>query len=362
MCTRGEASAFLQRMPRFVTTRASPWFSYLVAVYGTAELPLPFDLHGLRLLYQNDEHWQRIHVGVEWPMATCSCTRRRDSRQVCTTAENVEECDAARCARWLNNEQQLERTADAARRVKGFATFTHGRLVPFSSPACAGKPQQPECSRMLSSSAVVFSMPGDASRPPARADTWVEVFRTHQRNLPPCSLEGVDYYGCWFFLAPGSGIWLNTGERTHAAPTRTAVLDSPGSDGLLHRWLHAQLGSAAPGPSDPLPTSGGRKYTLNQSALPPRVLARIPSAVHGLKEAFPFIALELGLDSVQITRDIDGPGFKYLVATAAWECMRGRDPLGTCVALRTLRGWPPLGAGRPCRCSEELSLLNCGAQ
>ena len=61
---------FVSVLPRLVKSRRSPWFAYLRAVYGE-DVPLPFDLHSIRFVYHNTPRWQALHPRVPWPMPGC---------------------------------------------------------------------------------------------------------------------------------------------------------------------------------------------------------------------------------------------------------------------------------------------------
>lgn len=54
MCNPHTAAAFHRSVPKILTTKASPWYSYLTAVYGTAPI-LPFKLGELSLFYHYDD-------------------------------------------------------------------------------------------------------------------------------------------------------------------------------------------------------------------------------------------------------------------------------------------------------------------
>ena len=108
---------FLRSIPDSVTSRESPWYAYLRAVYGGDEVPLPYDLTRLRYIHHHDKVWQRMHPSVEWPMPPC--TRLPNplggipdgqwwapmNWQVRLGIKPVRtrKCEPAACARWLSS-------------------------------------------------------------------------------------------------------------------------------------------------------------------------------------------------------------------------------------------------------------------
>ena len=56
-----------------MTSRESPWYAYLRAVYGWDEVPLPYDLTRLRYIHHHDKVWQRMHPSVRDQLAGDFC-------------------------------------------------------------------------------------------------------------------------------------------------------------------------------------------------------------------------------------------------------------------------------------------------
>lgn len=103
----------LERMPRHVHSRSSPWFGYLAAVYdGGHDVPIPFDLSSLRFAYHATAAWLRRHPTTDWPMA--SCVHAKHGERLCSShSSNGCElmdvrhatpsrpmCPRAACTRW----------------------------------------------------------------------------------------------------------------------------------------------------------------------------------------------------------------------------------------------------------------------
>lgn len=347
-CSKAGTEAFLRQMPAFVRHRTSPWFGYLRAVYGT-DVPLPFLLSELRFFYHNGAPWQQRHPGVSWPLVACKGERSPEPLL------NVPACEPAECAQWAESPSVF---ADADLASVHTELYTHH----YKSSETRG--------------VRVFHA---ALHPalPQPGGSWIEVMRW------PRACEEANGYGAWFSRTPGSGIFLNT-NRTWQLTHRLEALglppfspDSPGD--LVTGWLKlhnlpvhtgrsnlSTWRSNNPGPIGP--GRPGRTLMLdNEKAM--RLLAGLGGAWCGWNdEMFPFLAFELGIDTVQMDNRVTGP---EVVTTSEWsmarkDCCVGCDASQrarrcgferrTCsqVALRT--GW---GASLPCTCAGGLHLLNC---
>ena len=142
-CSPKTTRDFLQSIPASVTSRSSPWYHYLRAVYAS-DVPLPFRLTDLRYVYHHDDAWRRKHPDVEWPMPPCA---RVDSPglsgllggslggvhgapdgqwwapmkwQVRKRILPVRwhRCDAATCARWLHGTGEVNQSTHEATRER----------------------------------------------------------------------------------------------------------------------------------------------------------------------------------------------------------------------------------------------------
>ena len=92
LCHPEEARHFFNRLP-VVTSEESPWYAYLLAVYHTDSVPLPFDLRNLGAFYLPlDAAWfGQLHI--PWAGLRCNSTDGRTTAPQCARAE---------CERWLN--------------------------------------------------------------------------------------------------------------------------------------------------------------------------------------------------------------------------------------------------------------------
>jgi len=184
-------------------------------------------------------------------------------------------------------------------------------------------------------------------------DSWTEVIRFAQEK------EGINGYGLWFYRARGSGIWVNVG-KTIGTTTKEALLGKasppchrpiedaqPGAPfDLLSKWLrwHNLLGFDR---SVALYTRGEQTIALPEQALP---LLQRGGAVLGGGERFPFMAYQLGLDSVQLAKD------RELIITSP-TAMSAGSSLTACTSLDTRTGW---NASQVCICVGDGELtLNC---
>lgn len=347
-CSKAGAEAFLRQLPAFVRDRASPWFGYLRAVYGT-DVPLPFSLSKLRFFYHNGAPWQQRHPDVPWPLVACKGERSPEP------LSHVPPCAHAECARWAESPGAF---ANADLTSLHTELYTHH----YRSSETRGV--------RLFHAALHPALPQPSG-------SWIEVMRW------PRACEEENGYGAWFSQTPGSGIFLNTNRTWHLTHRLEALglpPFSPDSSGdLVGGWLklhnlpvdtrRSNLSAwrvSHPGPVGP--GRGGRTLMLdNVKAM--QLLAGLGGAWCGWNdEMFPFLAFELSIDTVQMDNRATGP---ELVTTSEWsmarkDCCVGCEASqrarqcgfkrGTCshVALRT--GW---NASLPCTCVGGLHLLNC---
>ena len=351
-CSGRAAAALLHRMPRAMTA-ASPWSGYLTTVYGSEQPRIPFALAQLRFFYHPTFAWRARHPRIEWPMARCICGHRSQAPRnadplgalkdlSCWEAPGQRRCPAAQCNRWLPTlpDDNALPTAHRPPLVVLPVFVVNANIRGYKAPR--GMPNASESAGMV----ITDGKGQNAKRTKACRESgqWMEVIRTHQTNLFPCSPEGVNYYGCWFFAVPGTGMWVSTGARTLCASRSTALSK------LVPSWLAAQ------GLAHEKFTISGSGYKIAE--LTGRAQALVPAgALHG-KEHFPFFARALGFDTVQ--SPFDNQGFSELII-AQDHCMLGRFALGTCPPrpLEVRMGW---AAERPCVCRGEESgrfLLNC---
>ena len=152
-------------------------------------------------------------------------------------------------------------------------------------------------------------------------DTWVEVIRIAEAHFHPRrrKREG-GARGCWFFAAPGSGVFLHTGRSLRA---------------ISRSGLAAALNMTMP---------SNWSYGLDQLGFCDRAAA-------------------LGFDTVQLWDDKYGERHSR-ATTKFWEheliscnrtCLGERD-YGPCTTLPLRTG---IGASKPCMCNSSSAILNC---
>ena len=351
MCNRSSVVEWLHRIPEMITDPSSPWMGYLAAVYGSRP-QLPFNMTALNFFYHNDESWP---INVEWPMANCRIHLREFCREFnggyCTHANPAPRCSESVCNRWLAPQQQTSRSNlhhiglmhlrsddDPLRKTRGTGIFAYPRfeiqkaLHGVDTPDGHGMPQILDAF----SRALGHGVP--------RSGEWVEVIRENDKIANHGEThEGREGYGCWYYPARGSGIWIRVGRLI-------AIHSKDVLSNLLHEWQASA--------------------SVNHNA----TASLMSSAHHG--EYFPMLAHDLGYDAVfnqfrDLRKTTMARPFAELVITSR-SCMwptvaelakrkrgrRGQRALGTCVAwVETRHGYAP---DRECRCSEERSSLNCG--
>lgn len=155
------------------------------------------------------------------------------------------------------------------------------------------------------------------------------LYKTNGNRL----LEGEDNYGCWFYQATGSGIWLNLGQswaqQTKDMQQELDDLYQARTGRPLQRYLPAGV-----------PTQTTRRY-----------------------ESYPKRAGALGFRSVQIQFKRLSHSEPYAeVVVVAPQCMQ-RNMTGL-LPLRSCPGsWLDLRIGaaqeHQCICDDELFSLNC---
>lgn len=347
-CNPAATQAFFRQLPTDVRHQASPWYAYLRAVYGT-DVPLPFPISELRFFYHNGADWQTRHPNVAWPLVACHGERSLKP------LPSVPICSPAECARWVESPGAYADTDLAGLHSE---LYTHH----YRSSETRG-----------------VRLFHDALHPALAQPngTWVEVMRW------PRACEEANGYGAWFSRAPGSGVFINT-NRTWQLMGRLEALGlppfSPASPGdLVARWLalhNLPMGTSRsnlstwrrthPGPIGP--GRAGRTLMLD-SEQAMRLLVGLGGAWCGWNdEMFPFMAFELGIDTVQMDNRASGP---EIVTTGEWSmarpgcCVgctasqRARNcgfPRNTCSHVELRTGW---GASAPCTCLGHLHLLNC---
>lgn len=335
LCTLPGVDHFMSRRPAYIQAADTPWFKYLWAVYGEPPA-LPFALFKLNFFYHHGHWWPK---DVEWPMAQCTTHGLVDT--------STPLCLSKQCSRWYA-ESTLSPPASSFQRVlfpfgnrsRGTAIFERFRDHDLSNSSIHIQSRHNNSSghdaaiaaqtRLLH---LYNHLLGHATQP---HNTWVEVMRMSERDMSSRLyatngfhlLEGNDSYGCWFYRAIGSGIYLNLGHTwRQVSKDHQLALD--------HLYKH-RAGSSP------------QKYR-------PSVVPRSPRQY----ESFPQRASYLGFHSVQIqfkratTRAVD-PFGEVIVLTA--PCMSdnamGRNKsvtLHACTPFLDLRAGVAM---HRCKCSD----------
>ena len=292
LCTARDLATFMMRLPTSVRHRSSPIHEYLQSVYRVSEVPLPFRLDKLNAFYP-----------LLLPARPCSSIVRPGIAASPRANRASHRC-AAQCDEWLARPLPSEGAITRFLRNRSYI-----RIIDNSTDDGTG--------RMYPFHQVVVLQPSPARRKLPK-QKWVEVTRfadTHSSRV-----EGMDGYGCWFYPARGTGVWVHTGS--------TMV------------W----------------PTWGSAWQTVKET---------IGERVHD-DARFAGVAASRGHDSFQIIRshgrvwgweelNETAPSHELVIARPA--CMHGVGRLHGCVPVELRTG---LNASRPCGCDvERHDLVQC---
>jgi len=308
-CTRQSTATFLAGIPDSIESRASPWHSYLTVVYGRPPR-LPFNLSSLNFFYHADWSWPS---SVEWPMSPC---RWRDGYQTMSAVPSPL-CPEATCSRWRRPRARLlSADAFATQLLPNDEGSTRGVAIFAALPSgFYGMHRNATSAQLVAAASPLLG------HSPTPSFAWMEVIRMSPRALRinrNVSVEGTANYGCWFWPARGSNIWLNTG--------RSSVLHTKHWMRALEVEWRAQ--------------DGRRDVT---------------KLVSPHNEHFTTIAGDLGYstDQCQFTRMRT---LAELVVTTA-GCMRSLVPAQACAPGVDLRvGWRQ---ERPCKCNPRSIVVSC---
>eukprot|EP00747_Dinoflagellata_sp_TGD_P187187 gnl/TRDRNA2_/TRDRNA2_44714_c0_seq1.p1 gnl/TRDRNA2_/TRDRNA2_44714_c0~~gnl/TRDRNA2_/TRDRNA2_44714_c0_seq1.p1 ORF type:complete len:398 (+),score=24.12 gnl/TRDRNA2_/TRDRNA2_44714_c0_seq1:66-1259(+) len=189
-CTVHDTAKFLALMPSIVKDVSSPWYPYLQAVYGK-DVVLPFKLSTLRFFYHNSPWWRAQHADVDWPMPDC------DSQQVPRWRWNSS-CTQY-CAKWYAEHPGNDSSSIPEKihtRLHEVKTHYTGRHYPDDVVDAND-----------SSIGTHFVTKHDDLTPRRfKDDDFVEVMRGYY----PIEQHGI---GTWFFMVPGTGIWMRVGRH-----------------------------------------------------------------------------------------------------------------------------------------------------
>mmetsp|Transcript_71264 Transcript_71264/g.118434 ORF Transcript_71264/g.118434 Transcript_71264/m.118434 type:complete len:391 (+) Transcript_71264:118-1290(+) len=229
LCGNGAVFDFLQRLP-VVQTTSSPWYGYLQRVYRST-LPLPFDLKKLELFYP----------------ALLPTSRYGSHKSGCAGKNaSIPACPASECTQWLSEFIPLQKGPrsviwmsgiDDPKETSPFATFF---IV-----------QPPRFDRRL-----------------IQSHRWVEVMRRALTNR--FEWDGGDY-GCWFWPAKGSGVWLNVGDTLGYSSRKSALLAAHLSASKNRSLAHLPLND----------DSGLSRYTISQGKLTLQILWGVGNMMGG---------------------------------------------------------------------------------
>ena len=361
---------FRESIPPTLDDPSSPWLPYLQTVYHEQSIRLPFNLTRLWLFYMPTSRWRTRNRGVEWPMALC---RKQYNFKLLEAATNAPRCKVRTCARWLmargtqkKPPPSLATISHAMMSAMNRSGFTNRSSSTNRSSTTRQKPLQGR----YTVGAIGYPLKGHPSAEPAdaivggvrkapmaerlqtvtvqrgRSGLWAEVIRVRHGG------EGAEDYGCWFYLAPGSGIWLRLGRAIsngHTLATSwlarhnmswenaTAVTNLSMAD--LRAALVTQV-----------------RYRELDAYFPPHIYHRVPFNKvprFGGIELGPAMARDAGYDTWLKGGE---------VVALSHGCMKGgiTNLSGGCVprdvGLRTGQR-----ANLPCHCDPQSNVLNCDA-
>ena len=176
LCNVSDYARYRERAP-LVTSRQSPWFTYLRAVYHS-EISLPFDTSTLSFFYLDSASWRarpQTPANFSLPVGECAyrfthaktCSHCHDAtcRHKCEAVEPPpqQQCERSQCDLWL---------------------------PPSSSRKPSPRMETQIMHAMLTHQYTWF----DASPSHAPDNTWIEVIRAKSPRYP----EGVNGYGACY--------------------------------------------------------------------------------------------------------------------------------------------------------------------
>ena len=370
LCSTRDALSFYRRLPS-VTSTASPWYAYLRAVYHDDEIPLPFDgLRTMTVWYRDTAAWRARRPAPQVGLPLQSCVGRSKPHEGLYAATDRTDglrhnrsqpaCSEEWCREWLLPYDALDepkpRPESGARgprrkQQQPSPAQLHSRTgltIKHRSEYVEIRPTED-----ATNVDGLWTPPGglqvhaslsDAARTTEQitqtSSAWVEV--THEGLWSVDHSEGIDGYGCWYYPARGSGIFLNVGRAA-------GIVVNP-NDGNLPGYKTAKS-----------------SWLLNAYVTAGHSTAAMPRMRGEFREAEPYAAHALGYDSLTVLRRYKesnmraySPSILELVVTTR-ACVLGSRPIGAC---------PPQALGyrtgiahqRVCKCSEDAAhglVLNC---
>lgn len=175
LCSDTDIINFTQYLP-IVKSSTSPWYEYLNVVYGSYP-KLPYDIQTLEVFYP----------GL-LPTRIDSCTGYKEFAWKSEKQPNshVLQCDPNTCEKWSTRNRRAMKGRPTI--IKSITTSSHRLKTILSNPMS------------------VFLAIQKKNRSEALSNQWIEIVRVG-------SWTGEDnHYGCWFWRAIGSGIFIHTGN------------------------------------------------------------------------------------------------------------------------------------------------------
>lgn len=373
LCGEYNLAWFHMHLP-IVSSVASPWYRYLQKVYHEDVIPLPVNMRNVELLWAN-----------LLPTAMYLCRRVHEHDPVPV----LPRCHHSQCSGWLTADGLLNVSVNPER-LPGVEAFVAGHSFIFTPRGRAASRKGFSSADISATSARSAANPwsqfavvqAGGRRQVHSNHTWIEVVRVDryakefrprygrskcspweghcqtyvgehmvqlghlpecERAEPRCCDEGTGY-GCWFWTARGSGVFVNT-----------------------QRTLHVRGQLAAKAGIFGLRTTVPRKHWSSSSATFPRTQGP-PFALQGLHDAgtdcaFANATRRRDADSLQVLKGNANvfqshtrAPFELVVATDS--CMRQTKRIRTCPPIPLRTGWK---ANIPCHCREsEQLVVQCG--
>eukprot|EP00930_Biecheleria_cincta_P018928 TRINITY_DN14596_c0_g2_i1.p1 TRINITY_DN14596_c0_g2~~TRINITY_DN14596_c0_g2_i1.p1 ORF type:complete len:467 (+),score=61.43 TRINITY_DN14596_c0_g2_i1:150-1550(+) len=308
-CNGTALKDFLTHAPVILDRNDSPWYAYVEAVYGKPP-SLPFDVSSLRYFYHATPVWLAKHPQSFLPMAPCNRSKK--------PLTDLPNCSKDYCASWRDPRVDASKSIF----VRGFNCHTYFHENP------KGYSMGTLCEDSMAS-----------PLPPVPNFTWFEVAR-HAFDG-----EGTNAYGFWFKRAPGSGIWIYSGNTVHWQKKHETEYNQ-----LLIRWLTYRNHSLKLAKDEVRLWEMADRQTIRSEKYMP---------------FFPFIGWDMGYDTVQIHQSLEvilttefamvvpGCTKKTLVEKLRF-CSPGNSACAGAAELRA--GW---NASSICSCNKTKFVLNC---
>lgn len=218
MCTDEDVSFFHMHLP-IVRSTLSPWVKYLNAVYRSTSVPLPLDISSLEMFY--------LHL---LPVDAC------DARAVQPCADHLGQCDG-----WL-------------------LPHANRSAFPFGSRDLLAHSYQMSLLRIVAYEDGSADLHESHDQPNSYARRWLLHAVVAQQNfcdrVAVCDGTHVEVvriarpegggYGCWFYRARGSGVFIDVGATTVVYHTRWEAGSSLGEancrDAEVNRKVSSLIG------------------------------------------------------------------------------------------------------------------------